>query len=1023
MKKLLTILLSTVMIATSFTMNVFADEHNHTGWTNWGDEESEWTSLPSEVGNYYLTHDVILSNTWNVKTDGITNLCLNGHVIKANATDQNKFSVVNIPSNAGLNLYDCNPNATHTGDFASLPNGGVITGGKGTKNQTTDLWSGGGVHINVNTVKNTFFNMYGGTICNNASENGGGVYINANNGAASFNMYGGTICNNTSEKNGGGVYVADKASFVMNGGSITNNAALREGGGIWNYGSTTTIINGKISENEAYKTDSYVGIGGGIYSSGDFTVIGGEFSDNKAGVAGGAIFTYGGMKLGGSPTFSNNITDDGENEQYSDIIVQYEGGQNGVNVSIGDGTSTQTYKDIDGNTQNVPTLITNNIGINAIKKDQWGDYKLLDDIAFFTISNVECANHFVSNNDKYSVLEKEGKTVFALKPGFDLCNGTILYDNAIPTSFEPFCDFELVGFYSERTGGKKITSVTIDDYGKMFYAHWKDRSSGRLVLCEQLSLDNDNLYIGLSSDEVDINDSNRRTGEYKKNIVNLGELDGGHGSDFALTYGIKYDVTSKALTLDKAIIMPFFDASDLPSGIYFNNDDNYAIKLIGTNRIGNPVLVDLNDENLNIMHIYSSYGTVYGIKASGSSINFIGDDNSELVIHDQQVGIKAKDVIFNESFKGKIEIKDLGLGFMCAIDSLNSVKILGGKFDLTSYASNGISANVAQIGGNAKVVIFAYRKRGITNSSNIVFDGNSDISIYSYNGIYLTESASLTVNDSANVKMESENSATITADDNATVNLLSGTISLKVPENNAISTEVGKQVYGNHRIISNGKFQTASSIDVITPLNYSKPVVISFGINNGQITTGATNSNKNIKDVELKVITKSEAQTIVNTDSTLVNLKQALNDGKNIIIYTEIEEPSDGSKSAFVSMNIDETNAVILDINLYGEIVGEPDSKKQITDTNGYKTTVSITLTPEQASKINIANNKNYFILREHNGAIEKIPATLTTDVNGNYIFTFETDKFSAYAIYSENKPAPTPDSKPRYKVPNTGVK
>ena len=192
---------------------------------------------------------------------------------------------------------------------------------------------------------------------------------------------------------------------------------------------------------------------------------------------------------------------------------------------------------------------------------------------------------------------------------------------------------------------------------------------------------------------------------------------------------------------------------------------------------------------------------------------------------------------------------------------------------------------------------------------------------------------------------------------------------------------------------------------------------------NGEITTGAVNTNTKVKDAELKAITKSEAQTIVNTDSTLVNLKQALNDGKNIIIYTEIEEPSNGSKSAFISMNIGETNAVILDINLYGEIVGEPDSKKQITDTNGYKTTVSITLTPEQASKINIANNKNYFILREHNGAIEKIPATLTTDVNGNYVFTFETDKFSAYAIYSENKPAPTPDSKPRYKVPNTGVK
>ena len=228
-----------------------------------------------------------------------------------------------------------------------------------------------------------------------------------------------------------------------------------------------------------------------------------------------------------------------------------------------------------------------------------------------------------------------------------------------------------------------------------------------------------------------------------------------------------------------------------------------------------------------------------------------------------------------------------------------------------------------------------------------------------------------------------------------------------------------KTEVGSYEVIVSLKDGYYWSDKTIDDLKFSFVIFQKDPTESGKITTNVVNTNTEVKDAGLKTITEDEAKTIVNTDPNLSNLKQAINNGKNIIIYTEVENPTNESKQAFTSMNIDETNAVILDINLYGEIVGEANSKKKITDTNGYKTTVSITLTPEQTTKINIANNKNYFILRQHAGQIEKIPATLTIDVNGNYVFTFETDKFSTYAIYSENKPAP----KPKYVVPNTGVK
>ena len=182
----------------------------------------------------------------------------------------------------------------------------------------------------------------------------------------------------------------------------------------------------------------------------------------------------------------------------------------------------------------------------------------------------------------------------------------------------------------------------------------------------------------------------------------------------------------------------------------------------------------------------------------------------------------------------------------------------------------------------------------------------------------------------------------------------------------------------------------------------------------GNVTTGIENNNDNIKEAKLDVISKSEALIIVDSFD---DLKQAINNGEDVIVFVDIEKPLDDT--VFESLGITSDNAVILDINLYAQIVGNDSSKKQITDTNGYKTKVSITLTPEQASKIDISSNKEYFILRNHNGTIETISASME-EVDGNYVFTFETDKFSTYAIYSKDKKV-NPII-PDYVVPNTGI-
>ena len=93
------------------------EAHTHDGitFTLWGTSDSH----PTNPGNYSLDTDVTLYTTWTVPV-GTTNLCLNGHVIKA----ASHHSVIKVASGATLNLYDCN-----SGSGGKVTNGRAAFGG------------------------------------------------------------------------------------------------------------------------------------------------------------------------------------------------------------------------------------------------------------------------------------------------------------------------------------------------------------------------------------------------------------------------------------------------------------------------------------------------------------------------------------------------------------------------------------------------------------------------------------------------------------------------------------------------------------------------------------------------------------------------------------------------------------------------------------------------------------------------------------------------------------------------------
>ena len=169
--------------------------HDDITFTAW----ESTNSLPTEAGNYYLTNNVVLAESWNVP-EGTTNLCLNGKSVTT--TEETYLFVVGAGSGSdttdALNLFD------DTGE-------GFIS--KKSSTNYSDC-----VFIN----KNSNFTMNSGKITNS---NGTGVYVNK---GGKFTMNGGEISHNSAYI--GGVYVAKDAEFTMNGGEITGNQGVEFGG-------------------------------------------------------------------------------------------------------------------------------------------------------------------------------------------------------------------------------------------------------------------------------------------------------------------------------------------------------------------------------------------------------------------------------------------------------------------------------------------------------------------------------------------------------------------------------------------------------------------------------------------------------------------------------------------------------------------------------------------------------------------------------------------------------------------------
>lgn len=251
------------------------------------------------------------SNPWTWDCAGAGIFLYNSDLTLNNASVvSNTLLVASGNNTAGAGIYAKGASNILLNNASAKVNsnsGAGYGGGVYTESQTTLSFVNGEIKQNAaNSGAAVYccgsFSMSGGTIaCNNASGNGGGIYLNttgsmslsggsvtgnhAQNGggmyaAAQMTLSGGTISNNQASVNGGGVYATKAVTMSLT--AITGNTAALNGGGVlYNSALTTWTMNsGSISENIAH------GDGGGFYGMGarmKFVMNGGTISYNLAG--------------------------------------------------------------------------------------------------------------------------------------------------------------------------------------------------------------------------------------------------------------------------------------------------------------------------------------------------------------------------------------------------------------------------------------------------------------------------------------------------------------------------------------------------------------------------------------------------------------------------------------------------------------------------------------------------------------------------------------------------------------------
>jgi predicted outer membrane repeat protein len=286
-------------------------------------------AIGTNTGNITVTGSVDMENNTAAWGGALGTASANsGDIILASAAGSN----VTVLNNTATNIYgggalETNGGNVVIGNSTTNPNGTVIISNNTSADQGGAIWAYLAVSITGNAItlsqNQSSASTAGGAIYSdsgNVSLNGDTVDIEKNitgtNGGAIMafsgnvsvgNVGGGavTVTGNTSSGNGGAI--AAGGTTTLNGGAITisDNTALATGGAILGFGDVTI---GDASSTLTMTGNKAGTAGGAIWSNGNVTLFGTDISNNTAVGNGGAVNATGNFSLTATTndTIANN---------------------------------------------------------------------------------------------------------------------------------------------------------------------------------------------------------------------------------------------------------------------------------------------------------------------------------------------------------------------------------------------------------------------------------------------------------------------------------------------------------------------------------------------------------------------------------------------------------------------------------------------------------------------------------------------------------------------------------------------
>ena len=296
-----------ILAGTLGRFNVYAADHTpHDGIEDSGFNVAKWDkddSLPSYSGNYYLTKDVTLTQTWRPNHE--VKLCLNGHSIKLEGQGSViEFKGSDFYDENSLYIYDCSEvehkyrineeglaivDDTLTENYSTFK-GGYLTNSGGL------CGNGGCIDLTHGPEKKSNLYMSGVNILGNkVTENGAGIYYKySSEKKCTITLNNVSIFGNVAGGKGAGIYQEasnsdGNAALTLNNVNISNNRSGVIPAGI--YEESSLAVNGKVYvyDNKVYNDEEKDGLEADIIvnhaNQSKFSVAGKLEEESKIGYA------------------------------------------------------------------------------------------------------------------------------------------------------------------------------------------------------------------------------------------------------------------------------------------------------------------------------------------------------------------------------------------------------------------------------------------------------------------------------------------------------------------------------------------------------------------------------------------------------------------------------------------------------------------------------------------------------------------------------------------------------------------